>query len=86
MSHVRKPTLGFFVAIAIVVGLLVPALYVLSAGPALFLVITGVIGEDVFDLAYTPLDFVSDYVPEWFDDRFGEYLGWWGELGVSTET
>ena len=85
MSQEKKPTLGFFVTVAIVAVVLVPALYVLSTGPALFLYDKGVIGEEAIAIAFAPLELVSDSIPKWAENVFEEYLTWWEALAESTE-
>jgi hypothetical protein len=83
MNAEKKPTLGFVVTVALVAVLLVPALYALSAGPAVLLFNVGVIDEETVALAYAPLEFVAEYVPEWVENRFAGYIDWWYELAES---
>jgi hypothetical protein len=84
MSQERKPTFGFFVAVAIMAFVLVPTLYGLSVGPAVFLVDIGVISEDTLELAYAPLACAADCLPEPAKNRFQGYIQWWADLAEST--
>jgi hypothetical protein len=84
MNQEKKPTLAFVVTVAIVAAVLVPTLYALSAGPAVFLLNVGVIDDETLALAYAPLEFVAEYVPEWVENRFEDYVDWWWGLADDT--
>ena len=85
MDRGKKPTFGFVVTVALVVVVFVaPVLYALSAGPGVYFLEIGVIGEEAFDLAYAPLEFVWGYLPEWAGNRYAVYLDWWYQLAEDT--
>jgi len=86
MSQERKPTLGFFIAVTIVVVVATPVFYVLLTGPLVFLVSTGVVGDGALDLVIVPIDFLWDYIPVRVTIRIDHYMTWWDELAQSVNT
>jgi hypothetical protein len=84
MIQEKKPTLGFVVTVVIVAVLVAPVFYVLSAGPAQFLSGMGVISEETVFMAYAPLNFIVDYIPERVASWYEDYLDWWEALGEAT--
>jgi hypothetical protein len=76
----KKPSFGFFVTVVLVAALLTPALYLLSAGPAEFLVGIDAIDYEIIQVVYGPLDWVYDFAPDRCIDWFDSYVTWWTEL------
>ena len=76
----KKPSLGFFVTVVLVAVLIIPALYMLSAGPAEFLVGIGAIDYETLPMVFGPLDLVYDFAPERCINWFDRYVTWWTEL------
>jgi hypothetical protein len=60
----------------VVVIVLVPIAYVLSAGPALWLCVNSHLPSRWWNVAYWPLTFARDAVPG-FHELFQRYLDWW---------
>ena len=83
MSQERKPTLGFFVAVAIVAVLATPFLYAVLTGPIVFLAVSGVIGDESVEMFFAPLDSADDFLPEWANACLEDYIHWWASLTAS---
>jgi hypothetical protein len=58
-------------------------LYVLSYGPALYLVDRTGVGEEALFAAYAPLDWLGERTP--LGGPLGRYLGFWDGLAAAAE-
>jgi hypothetical protein len=61
--------------------ILIPVLYVLSMGPAVYLFCNGWIGKEAYEAYATPTFHVVRRVPDDVGLAFGRYIGWWARLG-----
>ena len=64
------------VAVIVVVMLMLPPLYVLSSGPALWVTHNARLPGRLWNVAYWPLTYARDTVPG-FNSRFQWYLDLW---------
>ena len=60
-------------ALAVGFVLLLPVLYVLSAGPALWLFYHGYASRETMDIVYAPLNWAGGYC-----EPFGDFTNWYG--------
>ena len=76
MEEREQKSRGAGCAIVGVVLILLPVLYILSAGPAFWLWGRGSLSDDAVEMIYAPLYFASDH-SEWANDAFSWYVGLW---------
>jgi hypothetical protein len=68
------------VTVAVIALVAVPVLYLLSAGPGAYLVAEGIVDPGTYNLAYTPLVIVEQFVPEWTISWLPRYMERWVSL------
>ncbi len=56
--------------------LLIPVLYILSSGPALWVTVNAPLPAALWDVVYYPLTFCRDLSPQ-FHETFQRYLDFW---------
>lgn len=67
---------GVAILLVVVVLFFLPALYVLSCGPAVALMTRGYLSGEVFDIAYYPLT-VAANSSDWISNILESYAGLW---------
>jgi hypothetical protein len=75
MADMERERRSIWATVTIAV-LLVPILYVLSIGPANWLIIRGVVGSEPLAVVYAPIDWMANR-SEPFTEAVMWYLDWW---------
>ena len=87
MNEAGKSTFALWVTIAVIALVAVAVLYPLSAGPGVYLVAEGIVDPRTYNLAYTPLVIVEQFLPDWTMAWLPRYLEWWVSLiDIEVET
>src|SRR5262249_50262378 len=87
MNDAGKPTVALWVTVAVIALNVVPALYPLPAGPGAYLGAEGIVDPGTYNLAYTPLVLVAQFVLGWTTSWLPGYMEWWVSLSdIEVET